>query len=116
VVIGRCCSAWATELQQLQDSRPGLGQQLMLLQEQELADALDVYDWPWHAVGCVLDTPYHAAAALGIAEACRHWLQQEATERQLAAAGYPVQTIAQQLDVTLAAMGAPAAASDAESA
>jgi hypothetical protein len=31
VVIGRCCSAWTTQLQQLQDSRPGLGQQLLLL-------------------------------------------------------------------------------------
>jgi hypothetical protein len=43
-------------------------------------------------------------------------LQEEVVARELAAAGYPVQATLQQLDATLAAMGAPAAASAADSA
>lgn len=114
VLVGCCCLLWASELQQLQDSRPQLGQQLLRLQAgTSVAAALGVS--PQHSIVWLLQQA-EASVTVGILQQCRQWLQQGDRAAVLAAAGYPADAAVQQLQVTITALEALAAATKAESA
>jgi hypothetical protein len=112
VLLGRCFLLMAEQLQQLQQSKPDLAQ--LLLADDGRDPELSDHEWlgvlgvhRYHPIALVLDASFAAELAT-----YRQCLTQGQPLQDLAAAGYPIQSVEQQLGAAAAALRVFPAADD----